>query len=96
MNYPTGNIFSLFQFLPAFIIDAYDRVVDSGAPNGTRMVGPVMAALPVNIGFLGRPFSSSILFRIAPLIWRPTNREKRPEDSTKCIKPSSNLFCVSR
>jgi amidase len=43
----------------------YDRVRDTSMPDGTRLVGPVAAKLPVGIDFLGPPFSEPVLLRVA-------------------------------
>jgi Asp-tRNA(Asn)/Glu-tRNA(Gln) amidotransferase A subunit family amidase len=48
-----------------FTAKVYDRVFDTAAPGGMRLVGPVSAKLPVGIDFLARPFDEALLFRIA-------------------------------
>ena len=36
-----------------------------GLREGTKMVGPIPAKLPIGVDFLGRPFSEPTLLRIA-------------------------------
>jgi Asp-tRNA(Asn)/Glu-tRNA(Gln) amidotransferase A subunit family amidase len=48
-----------------FTTHVYDRVRDPASPDGTRLVGPTAAKLPVGIDFLGRPFAEPVLLRIA-------------------------------
>jgi Asp-tRNA(Asn)/Glu-tRNA(Gln) amidotransferase A subunit family amidase len=48
-----------------FTTQVYDRVRDTSMPDGTRLVGPVAAKLPVGIDFLGPPFSEPVLLRVA-------------------------------
>jgi len=52
--------------LPAgFTHSIYDRVPDPSSPDGTRLVGPVDAILPVGVDFAARPFAEPVLLRIA-------------------------------
>src|ERR1700693_2776844 len=48
-----------------FTTHVFDRVRDATAPNGTRLVGPVPARLPLGIMLFGRPFAEPTLIRIA-------------------------------
>jgi len=48
-----------------FTTEVYDRVHDASSPDGTRLIGPIAAQLPVGIDFLSRPFAEPLLFRIA-------------------------------
>ena len=63
-----------------FTTEVYDRERDVTAPDSTRLVGPVAAALPVGIDFLGRPFSEPMLFRIASVYEASTKHRRPPGD----------------
>ena len=63
-----------------FTTEVYDRERDVTAPDSTRLVGPVAAALPVGIDFLGRPFSEPMLFRIASAYEASTKHRRPPGD----------------
>ena len=45
-----------------FTTEVWDRVREG---NGTRLVGPIPAKLPVGIDFMARPFDEPMLLRIA-------------------------------
>jgi amidase len=61
-----------------FTTEVYDRIRDAESPDGTRLVGPVAAKLPVGIDFLGRPFSEPILLKIASAYEAATRHRKPP------------------
>ncbi|WP_157622758.1 amidase [Solimonas soli] len=61
-----------------FTTEVYDRVADDKAEDGTRLVGPVKAALPVNIDFLGRPFDEPTLLHIAAAYEAATHARRAP------------------
>ncbi|MFT4046277.1 MAG: amidase [Solimonas sp.] len=61
-----------------FTTEVYDRVADDQAEGGTRLVGPVAAALPVNIDFLGKPFDEPTLLRIAAAYEAVTHARRAP------------------
>ncbi len=48
-----------------FTREVYDRVPDASSPDGTRLVGPVPAHLPIGVDFAARPFDEHLLLRIA-------------------------------
>jgi hypothetical protein len=60
-----------------FTKEVYDRVPDSAEPNGSKLVGPTPAQLPVSMEFVGRPFAEAKLFEIASAFERLT-RHRRP------------------
>jgi Asp-tRNA(Asn)/Glu-tRNA(Gln) amidotransferase A subunit family amidase len=57
-----------------FTTEVWDRVRDG---DGTRLVGPVPARLPVGVDFVARPFDEPMLFRIASAFEAAT-RHRRP------------------
>ena len=47
---------------------------------GTRLVGPIKAALPIGVDFVGRPFSEPMLLRIASAFQTATHHRIPPAD----------------
>jgi Asp-tRNA(Asn)/Glu-tRNA(Gln) amidotransferase A subunit family amidase len=73
-GYPTLSV-------PAgYTREVYDRVEDPDSKDGTRLVGPIAARLPVNIDFLARPFDEPTLLRIASAYERATRHREPPRD----------------
>jgi Asp-tRNA(Asn)/Glu-tRNA(Gln) amidotransferase A subunit family amidase len=72
------------QGFPAITVPAgfttmvWDRVAESNG--GTRLVGPVAAALPVGVDFIARPFDEPLLFRIASAYEAATRHRRPPAD----------------
>src|SRR5262245_21290251 len=62
-----------------FTKEVYDRVPDAKDPDGSRLVGPVAASLPVAIEFLTRPFDEALLFEIASAYEAGTQHRKPPK-----------------
>jgi Asp-tRNA(Asn)/Glu-tRNA(Gln) amidotransferase A subunit family amidase len=60
-----------------FTTEVWDRVRDG---NGTRLVGPVQAALPVGVDFIARPFGEPLLFRIASAYEAATMHRRPPPE----------------
>jgi Asp-tRNA(Asn)/Glu-tRNA(Gln) amidotransferase A subunit family amidase len=71
------------QGFPAITVPAgfttvvWDRVADGGS---SRLVGPVSAAIPVGVDFIGRPFDEPLLFRIASAYEAATHHRRPPQD----------------
>ena len=63
-----------------FTTHVFDRIRDASSPEGTRLVGPVAAKLPVGIMFFGRPFSEPTLLRIASAYEAATKHRIPPPD----------------
>jgi amidase len=61
-----------------FTSKVYDRVPDPASPDGTRMVGPTPARLPVGIDFTGRPFAEPVILRIAAAYTAATKHRSPP------------------
>jgi Asp-tRNA(Asn)/Glu-tRNA(Gln) amidotransferase A subunit family amidase len=81
---PIGWSFIGQQGFPAITVPAgftteiWDRERD---PNGgTRLVGPIKAALPVGVDFIARPFDEAMLIRIASAFEAATRRRKPPPE----------------
>jgi Asp-tRNA(Asn)/Glu-tRNA(Gln) amidotransferase A subunit family amidase len=71
------------QGFPAITVPAgfttavWDRAPDG---DGTRLVGPVSAAIPVGVDFIARPFDEPLLFRIASAYEAATHHRKPPPE----------------
>ncbi len=63
-----------------FTTQVYDRVSDPTSKDGTRLVGPTPAKLPVGIDFAGRPFNEPTLLRIASAYERATKHRLAPPE----------------
>jgi Asp-tRNA(Asn)/Glu-tRNA(Gln) amidotransferase A subunit family amidase len=63
-----------------FTAQVYDRVADPASPDGTRLVGPTPAKLPVGIDFAARPFDEPTLLKIASAYERATKHRMPPPD----------------
>lgn len=60
-----------------FTANVWDRVAEG---SGTRLVGPIAAALPVGVDFIAKPFDEPLLFRIASAYEAATKHRKPPAD----------------
>jgi Asp-tRNA(Asn)/Glu-tRNA(Gln) amidotransferase A subunit family amidase len=60
-----------------FTTEVWDRVREG---NGTRLAGPIAAALPVGVDFIARPFDEAMLFRVAGAYEAATRHRRPPPD----------------
>ena len=74
-----ANGFPAISVPAGFTTEVYDRIPDPKSPKDTLLVGPVKAQLPVNIDFLGRPFSEPMLLKIAAAYEAASKHRKAPE-----------------
>lgn len=80
---PIGWSFIGQQGFPAITVPAgftteiWDRERDG---NGTKLVGPVAASLPVGVDFIAPPFAEPLLFRIAGAYEAATHQRKPPSE----------------
>jgi Asp-tRNA(Asn)/Glu-tRNA(Gln) amidotransferase A subunit family amidase len=63
-----------------FTAHVYDRVLDPSSANGTRLVGPTPAKMPVGVDFAARPFDEPLLFKIASAYTAATKHRMPPPD----------------
>lgn len=60
-----------------FTTNVWERVVDG---EGTRLVGPTPAVLPVGVDFIALPFGEAVLFRIAGAYEAATKHRRPPPE----------------
>jgi Asp-tRNA(Asn)/Glu-tRNA(Gln) amidotransferase A subunit family amidase len=60
-----------------FTTEVWDRERDG---QGTTLVGPVAAQLPVGVDFIARPFDEPLLFRVASAYEAATKHRRPPPD----------------
>jgi Asp-tRNA(Asn)/Glu-tRNA(Gln) amidotransferase A subunit family amidase len=58
-----------------FTTEVWDRIREG---DGTRLVGPIPAALPVGVDFVARPFDEPLIFRIASAFEAATKHRRPP------------------
>jgi len=63
-----------------FTTEVYDRVVDTASPDGTRLVGPTPAKLPIGMDFAARPFDEPLLFRLGSAYTAATKHRLPPPE----------------
>jgi Asp-tRNA(Asn)/Glu-tRNA(Gln) amidotransferase A subunit family amidase len=72
------NGFPAISVPAGFTSQVYDREPDPSSPDGTRLVGPVAARLPVGVDFAARPFGEPMLLRIAAAFEATTQHRDPP------------------
>ena len=77
---PGTASFPVISVPAGFTTAVYDRVADTAAPGGTRLVGPTPAAMPVGMTILGKPFDEPTLFKIASAYQAATHHRTAPTD----------------
>jgi amidase len=82
------NGFPAISVPAGFTSEVYDRVPDPSSPDGTRLVGPVTARLPVGVDFAVRPFNEPLLVRIASAYEKATRHRTRPPEFTGLRRPA--------
>jgi len=78
-----ANGFPAISVPAGFTTQVYDRIRDPKGADGkstSHMSGPIAAKLPVNIDFLGRPFSEPVLLRIAAAYEGATHHRMAPPE----------------
>ena len=73
-----ANGFPSINVPAGYTTQVYDRVRDPSAPDGSRVVGPTPAKLPVSITFLARPFDEPLLFKIGSAYEAATHHRVPP------------------
>jgi len=63
-----------------FTTQVYDRVLDPTSADGTRLIGPTPAKLPIGVDFAARPFDEPLLLRIASAYAAATKHRVPPPD----------------
>jgi len=63
-----------------FTTKVYDRVLDPSSPDGTKLIGPTPAQLPIGVDFATRPFDEPMLLRIASAYAAATRHRRPPPD----------------
>jgi Asp-tRNA(Asn)/Glu-tRNA(Gln) amidotransferase A subunit family amidase len=74
-----------------FTTHVYDRVLDSSSADGTRLVGPTPAKLPVGVDFAAKPFDEPLLFKIASAYTATTKHRMPPAEFGPLPNESSML-----
>jgi amidase len=63
-----------------FTTKVYDRVADPVSPDGTRLVGPTPAKLPIGVDVAARPFDEPTMLKIASAYARATKHRMPPPE----------------
>ena len=63
-----------------FTTEVYDRVLDPSSADGTRLIGPTPAKLPVGVDFAAKPFDEPLLFKIASAYTAATKHRMPPPE----------------